>query len=134
MIIVYAFIVGDIIHKGHIEHLKNCKVLGDKLVVGVLTDEAAMEKKPEPAMSFGERFDLVRSLEMVDVVVAQDEYSPVKNIAHIQPDVLAECGEHKHVDDKYLKLIRGMGIRVVVLPYYPNHSSTDIKNRIRERK
>jgi len=131
-IIVYCYIVGDILHKGHIEHLKNCKALGDKLIVGVLTDMATQEKKPKPTMNFEERIDLVRTLKMVDVVVAQDEYIPIKNITYIQPDILVESVNHKHVNDEYLKSIRNMGIRLVVLPYYPNHSSTAIKNKIKE--
>ena len=131
-IIVYCYIVGDILHKGHIEHLKNCKALGDKLIVGVLTDMATQEKKPKPTMNFEERIDLVRTLKMVDVVVAQDEYIPIKNITYIQPDILVESVNHKHVNDEYLKSIRNMGIRLVVLPYYPNHSSTAIKKKIKE--
>ena len=132
MIVVYAYVVGDILHKGHIEHLRNCKALGDKLVVGVLTNKATMEKKPRPAMSFEERFDLVRALKMVDVVVAQDEYEPIKNITHIRPDILVESIDHKHADNKYSKLVRSMGIRVTALPYYPNRSSTKLKDKIRE--
>lgn len=132
--VVYCYICGDVLHKGHIEHLRNCKALGDKLIVGVLTDKAVMEKKIKPTMSFDERFDLVRALKMIDVVIAQNEYSPIKNIAHIQPNILVESIDHKHVNDKYLKLVRSMGIRVIALPYYPNHSSTAIKNRIKEKK
>lgn len=131
MIVVYAYVVGDILHKGHIEHLKNCKALGDKLIVGVLTDVAVMEKKLKPAMSFEERFDLIRALEMVDVTVAQNEYKPIKNIAYIQPDILAENIDHDYVNDKYSTLIKEMGIRMIALPYYPNHSSTQIKATIK---
>lgn len=133
MIIVYCYIVGDILHKGHIEYLKNAKTLGDKLVVGVLTDVAVMERKPKPTMSFDERFDLIRALRVADVVVAQDEYEPIKNIASLQPDILVESFDHKHVDDKYLKFIKNMGIRAITLPYYPDHSSTKIKNEIRRK-
>jgi len=134
MIVVYAYIVGDILHKGHIEHLKNCKALGDKLIVGVLTDSATMEKKSKPTMGFDERFDLVRALEMVDLAVAQDEYKPIKNIAYIQPDILVESIDHEHADDKYSKFVRDMGIRIMAMPYYPNHSSTQIKKKIKARK
>ena len=134
MIIVYCYVCGDILHRGHIEYLKNCKVLGDKLVIGVLTDKAIMEKKKKPIMSLDERVDLVRTLKMADAVVAQDEYSPVKNIAQIKPDILVESVDHRHIDSKYLKLVRDMGIRVIALPYYPNHSSTAIKNKIKEEK
>lgn len=133
MIIVYCYVCGDILHKGHIEYLKNCKVLGDKLFVGVLTDTAIMEKKSKPIMRFDERFDLIRALKVVDVVMMQNEYEPIKNIAHIQLDILVESVDHKYVNDKYLKFIRDMGIRVVVLPYYPDHSSKEIKNRVKRR-
>ena len=74
MILVYAYVVADILHCGHLEALRNARALGDKLIVGVLTDEAVCEKKPKPVVPFKERFDLVRALDMVDAVVAQDEY------------------------------------------------------------
>lgn len=130
MIVVYAYVCGDILHKGHIEHLKNAKALGDKLIVGVLTDVAIMEKKPRPAMSFDERFDLVRSLKWVDVVVAQDTYSPLANVKALKPDILSETTDHKEQPaNEYMESIGG---RVLAMPYYPNHSSTEVKNKIRE--
>ena len=52
MKIVYAYVCGDILHEGHLLFLENAKALGDKLIVGVLTDEAVMEKKARPALSF----------------------------------------------------------------------------------
>jgi len=133
MIIVYTYVVGDILHRGHIEYLKNARALGDKLIVAVLTDKAVMEKKPKPVMSFDERFDLIGGLKMVDIVVMQNKYSPIKNIAHIQPDILVESIDHEHVNDRYLKFIRNMGIRVTALPYYPGRSSTEVKNEIKRR-
>ena len=45
MILVYAYVCGDILHEGHLLQLENAKAMGDKLIVGVLTDEAIMEKK-----------------------------------------------------------------------------------------
>ncbi len=45
MILVYAYVCGDILHTGHLLQLRNAKALGDILVVGVLTDRAVMEKK-----------------------------------------------------------------------------------------
>lgn len=132
MIIVYCYIVGDILHKGHIEHLKNCKALGDKLIVGVLTDEAVMEKKPKPTMNFNERFDLVRSLKWVDVTVAQNTYSPLDNVKALKPDVLIESTDHKEQSaNEYMESVGG---RVLAMPYYPNHSSTKIKNEIKEER
>jgi len=130
MIIVYTYVCGDILHKGHIEYLKNAKALGDKLIVGVLTDVAVMEKKPRPAMDFDERFDLVRSLRWVDVAVAQNTYSPLDNVRALKPDVLVETMDHKEqLANEFMESIGG---RVFTLPYYPDHSSTGVKNKIRE--
>ena len=132
MIIVYAYVCGDILHKGHIEYLQNAKALGDKLIVGVLTDEAVMEKKSKPAIDFDERFDLIRALGCVDVVVSQETYSPLQNVWNLRPDILAESESHDHLlDPDFLKAIEN--IRMVVFPYYPDHSSTEIKNRIKEK-
>jgi len=132
MIIVYAYVCGDIIHKGHIEHLRNSKALGDKLIVGVLTDEAVGEKKDAPVIEFDERFDMIRALGFVDVVVAQNTYSPLPNISNLHPDILVESVSHDHIKDP--DFLRELGkIRMVIFPYYPDHSSTDIKNRIKEK-
>jgi len=131
MIVVYTYICGDVLHKGHIEHLKNCKALGDKLVVGVLTDEAIMEKKPKPAMGFDERFDLVRSLKWADIIVAQYTYSPLGNVMALRPDILIESTDHK--EQPANDFMASIGGRVFTMPYYPNHSSTGIKEKIKER-
>lgn len=131
MIIVYAYVCGDILHKGHIEHLKNCKALGDKLIVGVLTDVAIMEKKSKPTMSFDERFDLIRSLKWVDVAVAQHTYSPLDNVMALKPDILVEATDHK--EQPANEFVEKSGRRVIVMPYYPDHSSTEIKNKVGRR-
>jgi len=131
MIIVYAYVCGDILHKGHIEHLKNAKALGDKLIVGVLTDAAIMEKKSRPIMSFDERFDLVHSLKWVDVTVAQNTYSPLENVMALRPDILIEATDHKEQPaNEFMESIRG---RILTMPYYPNHSSTKIKSEIKKK-
>ena len=129
MIIVYAYVCGDILHKGHIEYLKNCKALGDKLIVGVLTDEAVMERKPKPTIGFDERFDLVRSLKWVDLAVAQYAYSPLDNVKALRPDILVESTDHG--EQPANEFMENIGGRMITLPYYPDHSSTKVKNIIK---
>ena len=123
MIVGYAYVVGDILHFGHIQHLKNCKALCDRLIVGVLTDEAVMEKKSRPAIGFKERLELIGELKSVDAVVTQEEYSPEKNVNNIKPDILFESSSHEY----WLSHPYG---RTIVLPYFPDQSSTKIKEKI----
>ena len=130
-IIVYAYVCGDIIHEGHLLQLENGKALGDKLIVGVLTDNAVMEKKPRPLLCFRERLRLIQSLKCVDCAMPQDDYSPLNNLIAIQPDIHMESASH--IGHKYLedlkKVFKG---RIIMTPYYPEQSSTEIKNKIKQ--
>ena len=92
--LVYTYVCGDILHIGHLAYLNSAAGLGDKLIVGVLTDEAIMEKKPKPLVDFEKRFMLISSLKCVDSVVPQNEYSPVVNLKSIKPDILVESQSH----------------------------------------
>ncbi len=137
MRIVYSYYVLDIVHKGHLLMMKNAKAIaGDdgKLIVGILTDEAVMEKKSRPTLPFEERIELASAIKYVDVAVAQETYSPLPNVKKIRPDVLMESSSHDEgaIEEarEYLESING---KVIVLPYFPSQSSTDIKDKIKEK-
>ena len=133
MTIVYAYVCGDIIHEGHLLQLENGKALAGKngrFIVGVLTDEAVMEKKPRPILPFRERLRLIQALKCVDVAVPQEDYSPFNNVKAIQPDILMESASH--LGNKYLvDLKKEFKGRIIMTPYYPDQSSTEIKNKIK---
>jgi len=131
MIVVYAYVCGDILHEGHLLQLENGKALGDKLIVGVLTDKAVMEKKQKPTIPFRERLRLIKSLECVDCAVPQDDYSPFNNVKSIKPDILMESTSH--LGNEYLEILKKeLKCRIVMTPYYPEQSSKTIKEKIRE--
>ena len=132
MKIGYCYVVGDIVHRGHILHLKNCKVLCDTLICGVLTDKATMEKKPRPILSLPERLEIIGSIKYVDIVICQDEYSPLQNCKALRPDILFESASHDiQPANNFMKSIGG---RVLVMPYYPVQSSTKIKEGVKHVK
>ena len=137
MRLVYSYYVLDIVHKGHLLMMKNSKAIAGedgKLIVGILTDEAVMEKKPKPILSFEDRMNLAGAIKYVDLVVAQETYSPLPNVMRIKPDVLMESASHSEEAiaeaREYMESING---RVIVIPYYPAESSTHIKNEIKNR-
>ncbi len=136
MRIVYSYYILDIIHRGHLKMMENAKAIAGKdgkLVVGILTDEAVMEKKPRPILSFDERFDLANALKYVDLVVAQETYSPITNIKKIKPDILMESTSHdeKGIEEAQ-KVMESIGGKVIVIPYFPSRSSSNIKNQIKK--
>lgn len=63
----------DPIHSGHLAYFKAAKQLGDKLVVGLNSDEWLTRKKSRPFMPLTERFALVSALSIVDEVVVYND-------------------------------------------------------------
>jgi len=125
---VYAYVVADILHVGHVRHLQAARQLGDRLQVGVLTTGACREKKPSPITSSVDRMELVRALRCVDSVCWQREYSPMRNVKRYRPDILAESEDHAAQPAN--SWCRRHGIQVVSLPYTHGISSSLIKERI----
>lgn len=131
MIVGYAYVCSDLIHVGHLNHLKACKKLCDKLFVGVLTDKAVMEKKPRPIIPFEERLRMTQALGCVDVAVSQETYSPLPNATAMKVDILFESTSHTpEALAEARKQIGAYGGKVQVMPYYGGQSSTAIKNKI----
>jgi len=130
--IVYAYVCGDILHEGHLLQLENAKAMGDKLIVGILTDEAVMEKKVKPIISFAQRLRLVQAVGVVDMVVPQPDYSPINNVKSLGVDILMESASH--IGNDYLEELKDLDVRVIMTPYYPGQSSSDIKERIKNGK
>ena len=131
---VYSYYALDILHQGHLEMLENCRTVAGPdglLVVGILTDQAVMERKDRPILSFGQRVKIAHSLKGVDLVVTQNSYSPLANCELLMPDVLMESSSHKEEDIEMARsLLSTWGGDVIVIPYYPMESSTSIKHRI----
>lgn len=71
MIWVYADVVCDLFHYGHVEFFHKARALGDALIVGVVGDAEVMTYKPRPVMSFSERLAVVASCRHVDRVLPE---------------------------------------------------------------
>jgi|TARA_B110000211_G_scaffold56926_1_gene63475 glycerol-3-phosphate cytidylyltransferase len=135
MNIVYAYFVLDIVHRGHLMMLKNSKAIAGpegRLIVGIISDEAVLEKKGKvPVLDFSERLELANSIQYVDLVVGQKNYTPYENVKNIAPNILMESESHDEVQiNKGRKLMKELGGRVIVMPYFHNQSSTLIKSKI----
>lgn len=63
----------DPLHSGHISYFKEAKKLGDRLVVGLNSDEWLTRKKGKPFMPIQERVEIIRNLKMVDDVLTWDD-------------------------------------------------------------
>mgnify|MGYP000880130953 CR=1 FL=1 len=70
----------DPLHSGHIAYFNEAKKLGDKLIVGLNSDEWLERKKGKSFMPWNERLNIVSNLKMVDEVYTfMDDDDSAKN-------------------------------------------------------
>jgi cytidyltransferase-like protein len=131
MNVVYSFLVLDLPHGGHIQHLHKALELGDVLIVGILDDKTVAKYKRKPIMSLEERMMIAMNLKGVDLVIPQYHKFPLDNLKLLHNlfpnDKLICC----HADDwkksdfqeiiTYLNLISG---KLQLVPYDYSASST----------
>ena len=86
----------DIIHRGHVDLLKYAASLGEKLVVGLNTDESVRKNKgPErPFNTQDDRKAVLQSIRWVDEVVLFDEKTPIDLINRIKPDIIVKGSDY----------------------------------------
>ena len=74
----------DPLHSGHIEYFKEAKKLGNRLVVGVNSDDWLVRKKGKPFLPFHERAAIIKELKMVDQVISFNDSDDTANHAIMQ--------------------------------------------------
>tara|TARA_R110002020_G_scaffold268317_1_gene483519 strand:- start:42 stop:437 length:396 start_codon:yes stop_codon:yes gene_type:complete len=87
----------DVIHRGHIELLKYAKSLGDRLVVGLNSDNSIKKNKgPErPINNQADRIAVLESLVFVDDIIIFEEDTPINLIKQINPDIIVKGGDYE---------------------------------------
>ena len=77
--------------------------------------------------------ELAAAIKYVDAVVPQETYSPLPNVMKIRPDILMESASHSDAAiEEAKKTMQSIGGRLIVTPYYPGQSSTNIKKIIKK--
>lgn len=119
--IVYVGMSGDFLHHGHINLLRQASAFGP-VTVGLLTDRAVAERKKIPLLTYEQRKSVIESLKVVDVVVAQNEWSYEKNILSLKPKFFVHgddwtTGTEFSVRSRVIDALDSYGGKLVELPY-----------------
>jgi choline-phosphate cytidylyltransferase/glycerol-3-phosphate cytidylyltransferase len=103
--------------------------IGDKLIVGVSTDELVCSYKTPPIVPFEERIEIVRALKQPDIVIPQHSLEHVDLVKKLHIDAFVIGDDWKGKYD-YLE---EYGVTVFYFPYGQGSSSTNIKEKIYEQ-
>ena len=116
----------DILHIGHIILLEQARRAGDRLIVGLNSDNSVRHIKgpPRPIIGQGERAQILAALSAVDAVVLFDESTPLKLIEAIRPDVLVKGGDYTEDNIVGAREVRAWGGRVEIIPVVEGVSTT----------
>lgn len=132
-VIVFTNGCFDLLHIGHTRYLDEAKQLGERLVVGINSDESVRQLAKganRPIVPDAQRAEVIAALECVDYVILFDEPDPLNLIKAIQPNVLVKGGDWtpERIVGKDFVEERGGCVRTI--PLVPDISTTTIIQRI----
>lgn len=132
-VVVYAYVVGDLFHIGHLRCLQQAKALGDYLIVGVITDEGVAAYKRWPVIPFEERLEIVRNIKCVDEAVMQEGLDPTYNLMRYKPDIVTH-GDDWGENFPGAEYMRSIGKKAVRTKYYTGRSTTEVITTLRRKE
>lgn len=118
----------DIIHPGHIDYLKKSRELGDRLVVGLNSDESMKRIKRESFHSEKDRKIVLEAIKYVDEVIIFEEDTPLELIKKVKPWMITKGGDYEP------SWVVGNGLALVkIFETVPDQSSTKILEWINDK-
>lgn len=130
----YTSGVYDMFHIGHLNILKNARMLCDKLVVGVTTDELCFQRKKKyPIINQEERLQIIEAIKYVDAAIFQEDMDKLSMVKHLNADVVFVGSDWKGTDtwDRYEEEFKTIGCEVVYLDHTDGISSTILRDKLR---
>jgi rfaE bifunctional protein nucleotidyltransferase chain/domain len=138
--------VFDLLHVGHVAYLQEARTLGDILVVALNSDEStrAIKGPPRPLMPEQARAQVIAALRCVDCVTIFAQRTAEALLDALRPEIYVKGGDYarhdvpgqvamENVDENRLpeaRVVRGYGGQVVLLPYQPGYSTSELLARI----
>jgi len=103
------------LHVGHLDYIREAKLLGEWLIVIVNNDKQVKLKGSKPFMNEKERIEIVSQIKGVDeVVLSTDEDSTVcKTLSYLKPDIFANGGDRKEDNVPESGICKAMRIKEV---------------------
>lgn len=122
----------DLLHIGHITLLQEAHRMGDRLVVGINSDESVRRLKgpARPIVPETERAQVLAALASTDAITIFEEDTPLELLRLLQPDVLVKGGDYTVSTVVGAEDVRSWGGRVEIVPIVAGFSTTGLVQKI----
>ena len=140
--IVFTNGVFDLVHRGHVTYLEAARAAGDRLVVGLNSDDSVRtlgKGADRPIVPEQDRAFIIAALRSVDAVVIFNGSTPLVLIDSLSPDVLVKGGDYDPdcsdpADSSYIvgrAEVLARGGAVQALDLVPGRSTTALAQRLK---
>ena len=123
----------DILHLGHIEYLEKAKLKGNKLIIGLNSDNSVKKLKgnQRPINSAITRSKMLAALEFVDMVIEFDEDTPLILIKSLLPDILVKGGDYTKENIVGADSVLTTGGTVEIIEFTEGYSTTKLIDQLK---
>jgi rfaE bifunctional protein nucleotidyltransferase chain/domain len=124
----------DLLHLGHVDYLEKARNLGDKLVLGLNTDDSVSRFKGphRPIQDQQSRARVVAALGFVDLVVFFNEDTPLNLITELLPNTLVKGSDYLAENIVGADVVKKGGGQVKTIEFVPGYSTTRIVEKIKK--
>ena len=124
----------DILHLGHVDYLEKAKLKGDKLIIGLNSDNSARKLKgnQRPINHLMARSRMLAAIEFVDLVIEFNEDTPLILINTLLPDVLVKGGDYAKENIIGAKSVLAAGGTVEVIEFTDGYSTTKLIEQLKK--
>ncbi|WP_192822504.1 D-glycero-beta-D-manno-heptose 1-phosphate adenylyltransferase [Rufibacter sp. LB8] len=118
----------DIVHVGHVDYLERARLLGDKLVLGLNTDQSVSTLKGpnRPLQDEMSRTRVMAGFWFVDAVVLFAQETPYELIKAVQPDILVKGDDYTVEKIVGHDVVLQNGGQVKTIPLVKGYSTTQV--------
>jgi len=120
----------DLLHEGHFEILKKCKLYCRKLVVGLVSDELGVKQKRKPVLTYTHRKQLLENCKYVDGVVEFNGTSKQEDYNKLKFEILFIADEYYKKEEYSSFEIDFPKIPVIYIPRTNHISTSEIYKKI----
>ena len=130
---VYASMVGDLFHYGHVAFLKKARAIGTHVIVGIIPDDVATKYKRRPILQQDEREKVMMGCKYVDEIISNAPLAPTKDFIQQHTIDFIIHGDDFTEEHLYTYFADAMAMNIMRLtPYTQGISTSDIIERIKK--